>query len=586
MTRLAPDLLDTDFQRLSDAGRALIPPYAPAWTDHNAHDPGIMLVELLAWVTESQIYSLARMRSDERHAYAALFGVEAMPARPARGTLWPGETPAAASTVEAGTPALLSRIAPLAYLVTDRVALVPATIGHVERVEANGAITDLDPQRNRSGADFVPFGVEGTATFLLQVVGAMGPGNGAPLSLGVLVDDALPPSAERGSGIEVRLVTPTRSYSLSVTDGTEGFRRSGTLLLTPPPVVVTDGVIRVRLLGRAPAVAPRIVDIGLNVLPVEQLAEGRLTLPALDAPLPDLAIALAPEPAGDLVGPPEVQVDGAAWRAVENFDDEGPDATVFRFDPRARDIRFGNGVNGRLPTSDTGIDIRYRTTRGGAGTVPRGQEWRLGGRLWTNRAAAGGGANATSLDDLARGARHAMRADHPLVTDGDITGAALAFANLGVARAETIAGRGTLRRLVALRTGGTETVPWLAEIARRLRPRLPIGERLVVLAPARVPVTIEAELVARPGAVPEGVREAALAMLGAVFDPLPDGDRPGWTLGKPVRPADLRARLRRLPGVVRVGAVSVSPPDDSPLWTARALPQWTATIRVSRSGQP
>ncbi|MFO1207181.1 MAG: hypothetical protein U1E63_15905 [Burkholderiales bacterium] len=56
-------------------GRARPPGLAPDWTDHNAHDPGITLVELLAWVTEAQLYSLGRMRRDERAAYAALFGL-------------------------------------------------------------------------------------------------------------------------------------------------------------------------------------------------------------------------------------------------------------------------------------------------------------------------------------------------------------------------------------------------------------------------------------------------------------------------------------------------------------------------------
>ena len=39
-----------ELQRLS--GR----PAAPDWTDHNAHDPGVALLELFAWLTESLLY--------------------------------------------------------------------------------------------------------------------------------------------------------------------------------------------------------------------------------------------------------------------------------------------------------------------------------------------------------------------------------------------------------------------------------------------------------------------------------------------------------------------------------------------------
>ncbi|MFQ5881392.1 MAG: hypothetical protein ACE5I9_02805 [Candidatus Methylomirabilales bacterium] len=39
-------------------GRALIPRYTREWTDHNVSDPGIMLLELFAWLTETAIFHL------------------------------------------------------------------------------------------------------------------------------------------------------------------------------------------------------------------------------------------------------------------------------------------------------------------------------------------------------------------------------------------------------------------------------------------------------------------------------------------------------------------------------------------------
>jgi hypothetical protein len=41
--------------------RALIPRYAPEWTNHNPSDPGITLIELLAWVTEATLYRTNRI---------------------------------------------------------------------------------------------------------------------------------------------------------------------------------------------------------------------------------------------------------------------------------------------------------------------------------------------------------------------------------------------------------------------------------------------------------------------------------------------------------------------------------------------
>jgi hypothetical protein len=53
--------LDTRrFDDLVAEMRSLIPRYAPEWTNHNASDPGIMLLEMLAWVTEATLYRINR----------------------------------------------------------------------------------------------------------------------------------------------------------------------------------------------------------------------------------------------------------------------------------------------------------------------------------------------------------------------------------------------------------------------------------------------------------------------------------------------------------------------------------------------
>lgn len=89
MSDLRPNLFDTDFEQLVGLGRSLIPKFAPEWTDHNLHDPGIMLIELLAWTAEAQTYSLARLRTDERWAYGALLGFTPRGPLPAQGIVWP-----------------------------------------------------------------------------------------------------------------------------------------------------------------------------------------------------------------------------------------------------------------------------------------------------------------------------------------------------------------------------------------------------------------------------------------------------------------------------------------------------------------
>jgi predicted phage baseplate assembly protein len=78
-----PDLDDRSWQDLVDEMRALIPHYAPAWTDHNPGDIGISLIELFAWLAEGVIYRLNRVPEKNYLAFLNLLGVTRNPPTPA-----------------------------------------------------------------------------------------------------------------------------------------------------------------------------------------------------------------------------------------------------------------------------------------------------------------------------------------------------------------------------------------------------------------------------------------------------------------------------------------------------------------------
>lgn len=70
-------LLNLDDRRWTDLveeGTAQIPRFAEQWTDHNIHDPGRTLVELFAWLTESDIYQLNRIPERHRRKFLSLLG--------------------------------------------------------------------------------------------------------------------------------------------------------------------------------------------------------------------------------------------------------------------------------------------------------------------------------------------------------------------------------------------------------------------------------------------------------------------------------------------------------------------------------
>ena len=79
-----PSLDDRTWQDLVDGGRALIPRDAPDWTDHNVHDPGVTLIELAAWLTESAIYRVNQVPDRHRLKFLELIGYTPKPPSAAR----------------------------------------------------------------------------------------------------------------------------------------------------------------------------------------------------------------------------------------------------------------------------------------------------------------------------------------------------------------------------------------------------------------------------------------------------------------------------------------------------------------------
>lgn len=67
-----PNLDDRRFDDLIEEARALIPHIYPQWTDHNPSDPGIILIELLAWLTETVLYRLDQIAEPNYRVFLQL----------------------------------------------------------------------------------------------------------------------------------------------------------------------------------------------------------------------------------------------------------------------------------------------------------------------------------------------------------------------------------------------------------------------------------------------------------------------------------------------------------------------------------
>jgi uncharacterized phage protein gp47/JayE len=84
MTLPTPNLDDRTYDQIVEEAIRLIPRYCPEWTNHNASDPGITLIELFAWMTEMMLYRLNRVPEKNYLTLLEAIGIRLRPPQPSR----------------------------------------------------------------------------------------------------------------------------------------------------------------------------------------------------------------------------------------------------------------------------------------------------------------------------------------------------------------------------------------------------------------------------------------------------------------------------------------------------------------------
>jgi hypothetical protein len=87
MATAAPVLDDRSYQDLVDDALARIPIHNPEWTNFNRSDPGVTLIELFAFLTESLVYRANQIPERNRVKFLSLLGVPVAGASSARGVI-------------------------------------------------------------------------------------------------------------------------------------------------------------------------------------------------------------------------------------------------------------------------------------------------------------------------------------------------------------------------------------------------------------------------------------------------------------------------------------------------------------------
>jgi predicted phage baseplate assembly protein len=208
MALTLPRLDDRRWADLVEEGRSLLPLYAPGWTDHNLHDPGITLMELFAWVAEMDLYRLDRVPAAHIRKFLALLGFAPLPPAGAEVAVGPrlksgsDPLPLPAGLLLDATTAAGERVG---YLTTEPVTLVPGALAALQS-QAGGEVRDLTAAWRR-GEPVAPFGDDPRVGDALYLGFSEPPPAGALLSLWLEVEGG-------GAGERQRLLERRREAAL------------------------------------------------------------------------------------------------------------------------------------------------------------------------------------------------------------------------------------------------------------------------------------------------------------------------------------------------------------------------------------
>ncbi len=580
-----PELDDIDFDRLVAEGRAVIPRYAPGWTDHNLHDPGITIIDLIAYLVDRQVYRIGFVGDSLIGAFTRLMGVTPEGPCPARVLIWPASDGPGILDLEPGTVIETPDVDGAVWTLDAHIRTVAAQIADFATVSGDGDRKLLGPglAEGRDPLPILPFSGGGPRSLEIMLTQDIQPlENDGFISLGILMQTPAPEGANWGP-CEVDQWDEAGYWRPLVTrDLTSGLARDGAVLFRTRDAGAARR-FRIRLdAGFRPASAT-LTRVGLNVLPATEGHVLPMTVLTESTGLPDQSVTLTTDNLvedGHLIPPLDgptypltIRVtDGGAeveWTRVSDFEASGPNDTHVRI--TGDKVIFGNGLNGMIPPP--GAQISHddlRRTSGAAGAVASGLDWRIAGFTYgRNFTPSTAGRDGDTLADLVARARAVAKGrDGHLRSDqleDELKAAALGLQRVNVTPRRRPAREDAQmlgsRTILVLPTRDATLAPvptdpaLLTEINRDIAPGRLLGERLHVSPPMYRDVDIAVALVVEADADVERVEAAAKSLLRARLWDLPrTSDQPvePWPPGRAVTVGEFETLVAKVPEVIRV----------------------------------
>jgi predicted phage baseplate assembly protein len=377
---------DRNFETIVADARRRIPGYTPEWTDLNESDPGIVLVQLFAWLSEMIIWRLNRVPEKNFIKFLELIDVKLRPPAPARAELTfklsAKDLPFAVPIPQGTRVSLVDQVdgQQVIFETEDNLNAVGVELTALQSFD--GAQFQLLTEANRvEGKFFYPLGRRPqkdsalylgfdrafppgrfTLTIHAYTAGRIAEGKGIP------ADSATPPPPVVGVW-EYWAGDQAKWRRLSVVDDTTGsLTNTGTLVFESPAtaaVAVKLGLLRTdqdkplfwfrfriaETLGSGYPIPPQLEDVLLNTVSATNAVTVNDELLGASNGMPNQSFPLANAPV--LLERFDLQVDEGdgfkSWKRVEDFAKSGREDRRYTLDPARGVVYFGDGKQGKIP---------------------------------------------------------------------------------------------------------------------------------------------------------------------------------------------------------------------------------------------
>lgn len=414
-----PKLDNQDFDQLVNVGRSLIPRYAPAWTDHNVHDPGITLMELFAWLIEMDSYRLGRISKPTYRTFLRLVGIEPKPLHPAEVMLVLSMKTSGQSMILPAGLQVGDGQASVIFQTTEGITISPASL----RTVLGGPeelLVDCSKE-NEDKKPYYPFGSVPGPDHALYLEFDRKFDVSKKINLYIWAG-----SAEEDGKVRERLISEQEAtvlealedielgitrrvpdwrehysartvweyYAVSggwlplagVVDETRGLTLSGPVSFIAPtdhqPGGIINGTsngeyfIRCRLKSGTYELSPQISHIALNVVGARQAVDFTEPDPFTSTGCAGQVFQLRRKPV--VPGSVEIELvhDGkrdGKWKETLYWDGVGPHDRVYLLSPETGEILFGDGRHGRVPPAGARITVTCKIGGGAAGNIDAGK---------------------------------------------------------------------------------------------------------------------------------------------------------------------------------------------------------------------